>query len=180
MLFTGRDDLINQWELLKRCNWSDNIWKSYRSRWKKYTDFCDQYNYEPTPATIECVCIYITYLCQSVSYSSVDKYVGAVWALHDYCGIQSVNRQAFLIKATLAGARRLLGDQTVQVDPLMPEDMLLIRASLKVSVWQDFTFWVALVLSYRCLLRVGHVTISDHSLRVKDIIFTPSGMDVYM
>ena len=39
-------------------------------------------------------------------------------------------------------------------------------------------FWFALVLCYRCLLRISHVSISPHTLRVKDFCFWPGGMDV--
>lgn len=178
VVVAGKEELIDKWELLKTCNWSDNTWKCYRSRWNKFEEFCKNYDYISTPASVECVCVYITYLCQSLSYSSIDKYVSAIWALHDYNGVQSVNRDSFLIRATLAGARRLLGDQTTQVDPLLPRHIIAVKQLLKMSVWQDFVFWVALVLSYRCLLRVSHVTKGPHMLRVGDIVRAPHGIDV--
>ena len=42
----------------------------------------------------------------------------------------------------------------------------------------DLRFWCALLLCFRCVLRVGHVTQSPHVLHVRDIIWTSDGMDV--
>lgn len=140
--------------------------------------FCDIYDYQPLPASVECVCMYITYMCTSLNYTSLHKYVSALWMLHEYNGVESVPHKTFLITATLAGARRLLGDHTEQVDPLFPEDIVKIRAVLTMSNWDDFVFWVALILSFRCLLRVGHVTKGVHTLRVSDVIPTRQGLDL--
>lgn len=169
---------MSRWEQLRLLNWSDNTWKTYRSRWASYHKFCQDYGFVSLPASLECVCVYITYLCQSLSYGSITKYVNAVWIWHEYNNVEHINRNAFMLKATLSGAKRLLGDQTRQVDPLLPEDILGIRKVLDMSVWADFTFWVALILSYRCLLRVGHVTSSNHTLKVSDVMLTKSGMDI--
>ena len=39
-------------------------------------------------------------------------------------------------------------------------------------------FWCLFTVSFRCLLRKGHVTASPHTIQVSDITFTSYGMDL--
>ena len=88
------------------------------------------------------------------------------------------NPSGFVIQSTLTGAKRLLGNATEPALPLTPEDMVSIYRILDMTNIKDLKFWAALVLSYRCLLRVSHVTTSAHVMRVKDVEFNSEGMDV--
>ena len=124
------------------------------------------------------MCLYVTYLMRTVCYVTIANYVSSVWVLHDYNGIQHIDSDGYLFQATMKGAKRILGNATRQVDPLLPPDMLAIYKTLNMSSWSDFQFWCAVCVCYRCLLRVSHVALSPHTLRVKDIVFWLGGMDV--
>ena len=158
--------------------WSENTHKARASQWRRYFGFCDEFNLVALPADVETVGLYITFLARKVCYVTIINYISGLWALHDYWGIPHVDPQIFLIRATLKGAKRLLGCETVQVDPLSPIDLQAIFRLLNVQEFRDLQFWCAVCLMYRCLLRVGHIVASPHTMLVKDIRWTTGGMDV--
>ena len=158
--------------------WSDNTWKARRSQWKRYTEFCAKFGLTPIPADVETIGLYITYLARDCCYVTIINYMSGVWALHDYWGEPHVDHNTFIIRSTLLGAKRLLGCESVQSDPLSPAQMKLLYEKLNLSVFTDLQFWCALCLMFRCLLRVSHVVASPHVMRVKDLKWTPEGLDV--
>ena len=158
--------------------WADSTVKALKSRWRKYFRFCDSYDLSPLPVDVEGMCLYITYLTETVCYVTIANYVSAVWRLHDYLGYSHPDPTCFLIQSTLRGAKRLLGSASNPALPVTPEDLVKIYKRLDMSVPSDLQFWCALVLAFRCLLRVGHITRSPHQLRVRDITFNEGGMDV--
>ena len=170
--------LLAAWNDVKAENWSENTKKAYSSRWNKYYAFCKEYIFTPLPATVTMVCLYITHLMKTLSFVSIKNYISSLWVLHDYFGVSHVDPDSFLIKCTINGAKRVLGSATRQVDPLYPTDLLSIFYTLKMKKWSDFTFWCAIVVSYRCLLRASHVSTSPHTMRVKDVLFWEGGMDI--
>lgn len=141
-------------------------------------NFCDLYHQTPIPASVDVICLYITYLCDQVKYSTICNYVSSVWSLHEHMGVCPSAKGAFLVRCTLRGARRLLGDNVLTADPLLPEHLVQIYSTLDHHKLSDLIFWTALVLGFRCLLRKGHFTISPHMLKGSDIKFTTFGMVV--
>ena len=130
------------------------------------------------PSSAETVCLYITHLTSRVCYVTIENYVCGIWALHDYMGYPHPDSKCFLIQSTLKGAKRLLGSESTPAEPLLAADLVAIYSVLDMSRRGDLVFWVSLCLSFRCLLRVGHVTYSPHSLRAGDVKFWEGGMDV--
>ena len=174
----GLQRLLDMWKDVRDQCWAENSKKSYSSRWKKYYSFCKEYAFIPLPATVTVVCLYITHLMKTLSFVSIKNYVSSLWVLHDYMGLDHVDPDNFLIKSTINGAKRILGCASRQVDPLLPEDMLCIFKCLNMKNWEDFTFWCAITLCYRCLLRASHVSVSPHTMRLEDVKFWDGGMDI--
>ena len=115
---------------------------------------------------------------RTLCYVTVTNYVSSVWVLHDYHGVAHIDPETFLFQSTMKGAKRILGNATRQVDPLMPWDMVSIYRTLSMANWYDFQFWCAMCVCYRCLLRVSHVSTSPHTLLAKDVTFWKGGMDI--
>lgn len=130
------------------------------------------------PAATETVCLYVTYLCNTLAYSSICNYVSAIWSLHEFMGHPPSARGSFLLTCTLRGAKRLLGDETLSADPLLPEHLKMIFHNLQFNKLEDLVCWCALCLSFRCLLRKCHFTSSPHMLLRSQIVFTDYGMMV--
>lgn len=68
------------------------------------------------------------------NYSTICNYMSSVWLLHDIEGVPHIDPNCYLMKETLAGAKRSLGCQVRQVDPLSPEDLLKIYHTLDLTV----------------------------------------------
>lgn len=156
--------------------WAVSTWKSRRSQWKRYYDFCDLYSLQPLPATVDNVCLYITFLTSQVKYKTICNYISALWAMHKFFGFPPTAQDSYLVKCTLQGARRLLGDVTLSADPLLPEDLVCMYKTLNYKDTSDLVFWTALCLGFRCLLRKGHYTASDHTIYRKHVKFTDYGL----
>lgn len=155
--------------------WATTTWSSKISQWKRFSDFCEQYNLVVLPASVDTICLYITYLCGQVKYSTIANYLSSVWSLHDYYGVEPMAKNSFLVKCTMRGARRLLGDSTLSADPLLPTDLVKIYHTLNYKSLLDLVFWTALCVGYRCLLRKGHFTASSHTIKRSDLVFTDYG-----
>ena len=160
-----------------RC-WADNTRRSRESQWRRYFAFCDEFSLPALPSSPETVGLYITFLARKCCYVTIINYISGLWALHDFWGIPHVDPSMFLIKSTLLGAKRLLGCESVQADPLSPEQMWRIWRVLDLLNFSDLQFWCCLCIMYRCLLRVSHVVASPHTMKVRDIKWTKEGMDV--
>ena len=167
-----------EWSEVKSLCWSSNTHKARKSQWKKYFGFCKDFGLIALPADAETIGLYITYLARTCCYVTIQNYVSGIWALHDYWGFKHPDPATFIIRATLKGAKRLLGCESKQATPLSPKDLKKLYAALNMSNFEDYQLWCAIVLAYRCLLRVSHVTLSPHSLRAQDLVFNKDGMDV--
>lgn len=156
--------------------WAPSTWSTRSSQWRRYLNFCDDYNMEPVPATVDTTCLYVTYLSQSLAYSSICNYLSAVWSLHEFMGHKPLAKGSFLLSCTMKGAKRLLGDATLSADPLLPEHLGLMFGLLNFNDKRDLVFWCALCLSFRCLLRKCHFTSSPHMLLRSHLKFTDYGI----
>lgn len=169
-------------QLRKRCGvvqslcWAKSTWRTRNSQWKRFDDFCRLYGLMPIPASVDVVCLYITFLSDTSKFSTISNYVSAIWTLHEFMGVPPPAKGHFLVKCTLMGARRLLGDYVLSADPLLPDDLVSVYAHLNHNDLRDLTFWAAICLMFRCLLRVSHVTKSVHNVCRKDIVFTSYGL----
>lgn len=156
--------------------WAESTWSTKRSQWKRFLDFCHLYDLDPIPASSETICLYITFLTDQVKYTTIMNYVSSIWSLHEFLGAEPLAKNSFLVRCTLTGAKRLLGNAVLTADPLLPEDLLKIYMTLDRSDPKDLLFWVCVCLAFRCLLRKCHYTSSPHCLKSSDVEFTSYGM----
>ena len=170
--------LRSRWFDLRASCWSVATWKTRRSQWKKYLLFCEDQELEAIPASVETVCLYISFLTFTFKYSSITNYVSAIWILHQWFDTTSPAKGSFLVKCTMLGARRLLGSAVTQMDPLMPDDLLRVFSTLSMKDPWDVLFWCIVTLSFRCLLRKSHLTASPHVIQAEDVSLTSYGLDI--
>ena len=62
--------------------------------------------------------LYVAYLSRTLKYSSIQNYVSAVKFLHGFLGYDYPWDNSFIIKATLKGYKRLLGDKVARKAPI--------------------------------------------------------------
>lgn len=155
---------------------AESSWKTRKSQWTHYDRFCEQLMVSPMPCSDELLCMYIAYMARSFKYVSIVNYVSAVRGLHKWYGYIPPALDSFLVKSTLLGAKRLLGDSQFSSDPLLPVHLKKIGKTLDLQKTNDFVFWCAVVLSFRGLLRKSSVCKGEINLLRRDIEFCPWGL----
>lgn len=150
---------------------AESSWQSRRSQWRHYNKFCDTIQANPLTPSQDVLCLYIAFMARSFRYVSIINYISAVRGLQKWHGITPVPVDNFLVKATLIGARRLLGDTSFSSDPLLPTQLHRIHATLDMDSAKDFVFWAATVVAFRGLLRKSSICKGQHCLRRRDLTF---------
>lgn len=119
-------------------------------------------------------------MARSFKYVSILNYVSAVRVLHKMYGFLAPPPDDFLVKTTLLGAKRLLGDTSFSSDPLMPSHLVRIRSVLDMSNSEHFVFWAAVVLAFRGLLRKSNFCVGHNSLLRCDVEFQDWGLILWI
>ena len=178
MLFSELAPLYASLKLFQG-NWMAESTKSARtSQWRIYLRFCDSYDRQALPADVETVLLYLAFLAQNRSYVTIINYLSAVWSLHKVNGIPHVDPSTFEIQMTLKGIKRTLGDVRSQARPITVKELRLIFTALDMSDSQDAAFWLALIISFRGLLRKSNVVEQGMAILLSDVEFTSWGVIV--
>ena len=146
---------------------------------RRYKKFCVIYSLSPFPCTASQASLYATYLADKLSPTSIRNYVSAVWYFSKLKGHPDYSGN-FVLKATLDGIERLSDVIPVVTYPLSSQDMLKIYSMLDMSIFVDKIFWVSILLAFRCVLRICHVTNSIHSLLIKDVVVCDKFIKVHI
>lgn len=83
---------------------------------------------------------------------------------------------SFLVRSTLLGAKRLLGNTQFSSDPLLPRQLIKIMGTLNFQNSNDLVFWCAIVLAFRGLLRKSLICKGENNLLRSDIQSFPWGI----
>ena len=158
---------------------SDNTKRTREQQWKRYKIFCDLYDLSASPCSASQASLYVTYLSDKLKPVSIRNYLSAVWYFQKLYGYPDFSGN-FLLKQTLTGIDRLCSTEAAEKYPLSPVDLLNMYKLLDMSVNVDKVFWVSLLLAYRCVLRVGHVCKSVHSMKVKHVILTKEYVKIHI
>ena len=158
-------------------NWlADTSKVAKTSQCKIYLRFCQEYELDPLPASLETVLLYLAHLAESRSYVTIINYLSAVWTLHKINGIPHVDPKDFQIKSMLRGIRRALGDEKKQARPISVYELRLIFATLDMNSSQDVAFWLALLICFRGLLRKSNVVEKGLAVLCSDVHNFPWGV----
>ena len=172
-----RDALTKETVRLQRLAFAESTYKTRKSQWNKYYEFCEALGYLPLPASESQICNYITYMTKSLSYTSLINYLSAVWLLHKLFSYNTCQK-SFFVTQTLKGARRVLGSPTTQAPLLSPVNIKGIFSKLDISISFSLCFWCAVLTCFRALLRKAHVTKSHMCLSKRSFQFHRWGVMV--
>lgn len=67
-----------------------------------------------------------------------------------------------------------------QKDPILPQHLRLMSPHVNVKDQSILLTWIACLLMFRCLLRVGQVVLSPHTLTKNSVVFTDYGFKLYV
>ena len=144
---------------------------------RAYLQFCEEFeeNLSPYPCGVDQVCLYMTFLARRLCFSSIRNYVSALSIHLKDLDCEPVDYSCHKLKKCMMGIRRIKGDGVSQAAPLLPSGLLRVFGALQRT--QGHTaVRAAMLLSFRALLRKGHVTESEERLLRKDITFHPWGI----
>lgn len=132
---------------------AESSWRTRHVQWRHYYQFCETLGIHPLPCSSQNLCLYIAFMARRFKYVSIINYVSAVRILHKLYGFQSPPPDDFLVKSTLVGTRRLLGDTCFSSDPILPKHLCLMYKVLDMTKSDDLVLWTLIVLCFRGLLR---------------------------
>ena len=124
---------------------------------------CNQSGH-PLPANEWTLCLYATFLAQSLRYSSIKVYFSAVRSLHIDYGLPDPMVDCLQLQRVLRGIKRTQGLSTHSNRlPVTRDVMHLVCSSLDHSNADDAMFWAACTLAYFGFLRSAEFTVPSVS-----------------
>ena len=91
------------------------------------------------------VCRFIVHISNDVCYSTINNYVSALnslWRLrHDFSDLCEDYGPSLVLK----GLKRLKGDSSEPMDPLLPSDLLNIKHHVSFSKQEEVVIWLIIL-----------------------------------
>lgn len=111
-----------------------------------------------------------------MKYSSVLTYYQAVLFMHKLSNCLAPPLNHPLLESILTGIRNKEDGTSVKKEPFTPELLARVYRIVNLSVHDELLTWIGLLLMFRSLLRVSHITVSSHTLRRYDVKFLSWGV----
>lgn len=136
--------------------------RAYRLHFASYLQFIEIYHLDLTP-TEHTLALYVIYMCQLVSPSSVEVYLeGIIHYLAPLYPSVSATCSSELIVQALRGCKKLYKAPVVHKRPLLLTEVEAIgKLYLTKTSHDDFLFLSQLLLCFYALLRLGEVVYPD-------------------
>lgn len=149
--------------------------RARKYQWNCYLEFCTRFKLKVFPCSNYQLSLYVSFLSYFFSYTSVINYLQGVILGHKFKGFFPPSVSSDEVKLALLG----LKNDDVLTAPRDPVTLLHLKAMyscIDVKVNSQLMFWAAVLLLFRSLLRVSHITDSPHYLRVSDVDCVGDGL----
>ena len=159
---------------------------SYLSGQKKFYDFCSQLGKvhpsgSPCPTDEWTLCLFATFLANTVQHSTIKVYLSAVRSLHIEQGFADPLVECLRLRRVLRGIKRTQGDTSSLRLPVTDDILMVIFHALDLSLPDHGMFWAACNLAYFGFLRSAEPTVPSLAsfspsihLGVADVAFDSS------
>lgn len=144
-------------------------------QWDCYVRFCHSKGLKLFPCDPKRISIYVAFHAKYMKPSSIIAYLQGLVFQHIIQGLEPPNLAHPLVKSTIEGVKNKLGRHSTQKDPLFLHHLSRMKDFVIKSDQPMWLTWVASLLMFRCLLRVGQVVTSPHTLLRKAVTFTEFG-----
>ena len=142
---------------------------TYACAQEKFVNFCIMIGHlspfgSPCPATEWTLCLFATYLADSLRYSSIKVHLSAVLSLHVDQGFPDPLENCLRLQRVVRGIKRSQG--TLPSKPCLPISsniLRLIHSALDLNSFDDVMFWDACLLAYFGFLRSAEFTVPSLS-----------------
>lgn len=150
--------------------------KLREQQWRCYEQFCEDHSLPLFPCTPDRIALYIAFLSPIMKPSSIESYLQGIVFKHVTSGRVAPKLADPRVKTTLSGVKNKYGTKPDQKDPLFLDHLASMRPHLDWSDQPMVLTWLASILMFRCLLRVGQVVSSPHILKRDSVTFTSYGL----
>ena len=113
----------------------------------------------------------MAYLSNSMRYSSVINHYQMVIFYHNVRGSPVTNWTDPMLSQTVKGIKNLETTPEDVKDPVTERHLSMMFSNVKVKNEFSVLIWTMIIFLFRTLLRVGHVVVSPHTLRRRDVKF---------
>lgn len=140
--------------------------KVYTSAQNKFFNFCAQAGRlqadgSPCPADEWTLCLFVSFLSESVRHSSIKVYLSAIRSLHVERGFPDPLVNCLRLQRIVRGIKRSQGSTQLQRLPITDSVMLVIFKSLNLTLYDHCMFWAACTLAYFGFLRSAEFTVPN-------------------
>ena len=130
-------------------------------QWKSFLLFCVYFQFNPVPASIECVCPFAQFLSRSFkAVTSIQNYISGVRTLHALLDVPFPGTDNIELKLTLKGLKRLKPHTIRQAAPLSPQILRRVHGLLDLTAPFDTTLWALLLLAFFTLSRKSNLVVT--------------------
>lgn len=163
---------------------SANTRRTYSTQLRSFLAFCKDIGEPPLPASPLLLCRYAAFLTRRLKYASIKQYFAVITLLHKQWGFENPCAQSFMLKQTLQGIRRVLGDRPCRKEPITLTHLRAILSQLNVRIPNLAMVWAAALLMFFGLLRRSNVLCTKDNfnpelhLRRSNLAFNEKGLTV--
>lgn len=143
--------------------------RTYSCAQQKFINFCFMSGRlssvgSPCPANEWTLCLFATYLAESLRFSSIKVYLSAVRSLHVDQGLPDPLENCLQLQRVVRGIKR--SQSSLPSNPRLPisNDILrIVHSALNFDSFDDVMFWASCTLAYFGFLRSAEFTVSSLS-----------------
>jgi site-specific recombinase XerD len=106
-----------------------NTLRAYRADWHDFTDWCQEHDQQPLPATPDALALYLTARAQTCKISTLQRRLSAISQAHQAAGYEAPTNAAS-VRAVWSGIRRMKGTAPTQKAPAVTQDIRAMCAVL--------------------------------------------------
>ena len=117
----------------------------------------------PCPADEWTLCLFVTFLSQSIHHSSIKVYLSAVRALHIEHGFPDPLQGCLRLERVVRGVKRSQGERKSNRLPITDDILLSIHRHLDATQADHVMFWAACCVAFFGFLRSAEFTVPSAS-----------------
>ena len=144
-------ELLSDMQNSQRAAFAESTRKNLRTQWISYFEFCNYFNIQPLPASVQNICMYMYAQCLSrrlTAVSSLKNYLNAVRLLHVLDGYEYSLNDAVELKLVLKGIARLNPHCEKRAFAILPQILLDIHRNINLQNVNDVIFWCLYLFSF--------------------------------